>query len=276
MQPRKNARVETRAARTKWPLARWRNTALTFLFVFAVWEIAVRLLSLPLYILPGPSHILIDFVDQWQRILSQAVITGQVILAGYAVAILVSIPLALIIAYSPFIETTIYPLMVVFQIIPKIAVAPLFIVWFGFGFAPKIMLVFLLSFFPIVVAAIAGFKSADPEIMDLARSTGASQWMMFRKIRLPQALPQVFTGLKVGAAMSATAAVVAEFVGSDKGLGYLLLDYNGNIETGKVFAVVILLSLIGIFVYYSVEFAERVTIPWHVSQKVEQGDVKLF
>ena len=252
------------------------NTILTFVMVLVLWEVVVRLLALPLYILPGPSHIAQDFLEQWRRILTQAVFTGQVILIGYAVAVVVSVPLALVIAYSRFIETTVYPLMVVFQIIPKIAIAPLFIIWFGFGLTPKVMLVFLLSFFPIVVAAIAGFKSADPEIMDLARTTGAGQMMMFRKIRLPQALPHIFTGLKVGAAMAATAAVVAEFVGSDKGLGYLLLDYNGHIETGKVFAVVILLSLMGIMVYYSVELLERIAIPWHVSQKEKEAGTRLW
>ncbi len=122
------------------------------------------------------------------------------------------------------------------QIVPKIAIAPLFIIWFGFGFLPKLLLVFLLSFFPIVVSSIAGFKSLDPDVMDLARSTGAGRWRLFVKIRLPQALPDIFTGLKVGAALAATAAVVAEFVASNKGLGYLLLEYNGNLETGMVFA----------------------------------------
>ena len=136
----------------------------------------------------------------------------------------------------------VYPLIVFLQIVPKIAIAPLFIIWFGFGFLPKLLLVFLLSFFPIVVSSIAGFKSLDPDVMDLARSTGAGSWRLFLKIRLPQALPDIFTGLKVGAALAATAAVVAEFVASNKGLGYLLLEYNGNLETGMVFAVIIVLE----------------------------------
>jgi NitT/TauT family transport system permease protein len=161
------------------------------------------------------------------------------------------------------------------QIVPKIAIAPLFIIWFGFGFMPKLLLVFLLSFFPIVVSSIAGFKSVDPDVMDLARSTGAGAWRLFAKIRLPQALPDIFTGLKVGAALAATAAVVAEFVASNKGLGYLLLEYNGNLETPMVFAVIIVLSLIGLAIYYAVEFLERITIPWHVSQRGAKGGVPM-
>jgi NitT/TauT family transport system permease protein len=174
------------------------------------------------------------------------------------------------------VERTIYPLIVFLQIVPKIAIAPLFIIWFGFGFTPKLLLVFLLSFFPIVVAAIAGFKSIDEETMELARSTGASEWMIFRKIRLPHAMPSIFTGLKVAAALSSTAAVVAEFVASDKGLGYLLLQYNGDLETPMVFATIIVLSVVGLIVYYLVELIEKLAIPWHVSQRGEGGGMTMI
>jgi NitT/TauT family transport system permease protein len=180
------------------------------------------------------------------------------------------VPLALSIAYSRMLENAVYPVVVFLQIIPKIAIAPLFIIWFGFGLTPKVLIVFLLTFFPVVVASIAGFKSADPDIMDFARTTGASHWKMFLRIRLPQALPHIFTGLKVGAALASTAAVVAEFVASDRGLGYLLLQYNGNLDTPMVFAVIVLLSLIGLAIYYTVEIVERFTIPWHVSQQSTQ------
>lgn len=247
-------------------VSRHRNVVLVFVALFAVWEILVALLDAPVYILPAPSDVWAGFMTQPGRMLENAYVTVRIIVVGYAVAILVSIPLALLIAFSRFVQTTLYPLLVVFQIIPKIAIAPLFIVWFGFGFMPKIMLVFLLSFFPIVISAIAGFRSLDDEIEDFARSTGASAWRMFVKIRLPNSLPSIFTGLKVGAAMAATAAVVAEFVGSDAGLGYLILEYNGFIETAKVFAAVILLSVAGLLIYYLVEVVERLAIPWHVSQ----------
>jgi len=178
-----------------------------------------------------------------------------------------SIPLAMAIAYSRFVENTIYPVIVFLQIIPKIAIAPLFIIWLGFGLLPKLLIVFLLCFFPIVVSSVAGFKSVDPDVMDFARSTGASPTRMFFKIRLPQALPEIFTGLKIGAALSATAAVVAEFVASDRGLSYLLQQYNGQLETPMVFAIIVLLSLIGLAIYYAVELIERLVIPWHVAQR---------
>jgi NitT/TauT family transport system permease protein len=240
---------------------------IVFAILFALWESAVWLFGVKEYLLPPPSTVWREFAKHHQTVMGGAWITGQEIVAGYLLAIVVSIPLALAVAYSRFMEDAVYPAVVFFQIIPKIAIAPLFIIWFGFGFTPKLLLVFLLCFFPIVVASIAGFKAVDPDIMDFARTTGAGGWKMFAKIRLPQALPDIFTGLKVAAALSATAAVVAEFVASDRGLGYLLLQYNGNLETPMVFAVIVLLSLIGVIVYYIVEIIERFVIPWHVSQQ---------
>jgi len=241
-----------------------------FLLLFVLWEVGVRIFGVKEYLLPPPSKVWTEFLKRYDTVMASAWVTTQEILAGYALAAVVSVPLALWIAYSRFMETAVYPAIVFLQIVPKIAIAPLFIIWFGFGFTPKLLLVFLLSFFPIVVASIVGFKSVDPDIMDFARTTGAGGWRLFAKIRLPQALPHIFTGLKVGAALSATAAVVAEFVASDKGLGYLLLQYNGQLETPMVFAIVVLLSLIGLAVYYAVELLERFAIPWHVSQQREE------
>jgi NitT/TauT family transport system permease protein len=252
-------------------VVRWlRHRMAAFLLAIGLllfWEVAVRLLGVKEYLLPPPSTIWSAFVKRAPVVLDGAWITTQEILGGYLLAVLVSIPFALAVTYSRFMETAVYPVVVFLQIVPKIAIAPLFIIWFGFGYTPKLLIVFLLSFFPIVVSSIAGFKAVDPEIADFARTTGASGWKLFAKIRLPQALPDIFTGMKVGAALSATAAIVAEFVASDRGLGYLLLQYNGNLDTPMVFAVIFLLSLIGLAIYYVVEFIERITIPWHTSQK---------
>ena len=231
-----------------------------------LWEAGVRLLGIKEYLLPPPTKIWTEFAKRSGTVMGGAWVTTQEILGGYLLAVLVSIPFALAVTYSRFMENAVYPVVVFLQIVPKIAIAPLFIIWFGFGYTPKLLIVFLLSFFPIVVSSIAGFKAVDPEIMDFARTTGAGGWKLFARIRLPRALPDIFTGMKVGAALSATAAIVAEFVASDRGLGYLLLQYNGNLDTPMVFAVIFLLSFIGLAVYYTVEFIERITIPWHVSQ----------
>ena len=244
-QPVSIALDEPRAARgaslVAW-LKRRAAPLIVFALLFVLWEFAVHLTGVKEYLLPPPSKVWTEFWKRHDIVTGGAWVTTQEILAGYALAVVVSIPLALAVAYSRFMEHAVYPVIVFLQIIPKIAIAPLFIIWFGFGFTPKLLLVFLLSFFPIVVVEHRGLQIADRDVMDFARTTGAGAWKMFFKIRLPQALPHIFTGLKVGAALAATAAVVAEFVASDRGLGYLLLQYNGQLDTPMVFAIVVLLA----------------------------------
>ena len=266
--------AERRRAFIAW-FTRRGAALLVFVALFLVWELAVHATGIKEYLLPPPSKVWTEFWKRHEIVAGGTWVTTQEILAGYALAIVISIPLALAVAYSRFMEHAVYPMIVFLQIIPKIAIAPLFIIWFGFGFTPKLLLVFLLSFFPIVVSGIAGFKNADRDVLDFARTTGASGLRMFVKISLPQALPHIFTGLKVGAALAATAAVVAEFVASDKGLGYLLLQYNGQLDTPMVFATIVILSLIGLAVYYAVEVVERIAIPWHVSQQATARDATL-
>ena len=238
-----------------------------------VWEAAVRLLHVPVYMLPAPSVILANVGKNWRTLLSAASFTIQPMVMGFLVAVVAGVLIALAIAFSRRVQLVAYPLLVFLQIVPKIAVAPLFIIWFGFGMMPKVLLVFLLSFFPIVVAAITAFRSIEPEIMELARSTGAGRLRTFRMVQLPHALPALFGGFKVAAALAATAAVVAEFVASDRGLGYLLLEYNGNLDTAGSFAAIFILSALGLALYGIVEFLEGITVPWHVSRRRLSGDV---
>jgi NitT/TauT family transport system permease protein len=246
-------------------------TATVAVFLLA-WEIAARAFNLPAYILPAPTEIFAELVNRRLQYWNAALFTLQPMLIGFGCAVVIGIALALLVAFSKSMEKTVYPLLIFFQIVPKIAVAPLFIIWFGFGLVPKVLLVFLLSFFPVVVSAITAFRSVDPDIMDLARSTGAGRWRTFVKVKVPHALPTLFTGIKVAAALSATAAVVAEFVASDRGLGYLLLEANGNLNTSMAFGSVFVLTALGFALYAAVEIAEQLLIPWHVSQR-SQSDV---
>lgn len=254
----------------------WRDGVISFLVVFGVWELAARLLKIPTYILPPPSQIWTDFLQRYPRMLDAVATTTWEIVLGFCLSVVVSIPLAVLVSYSRSIERAILPIIVALQIIPKIAIAPLFIIWFGFGLAPKLLLVFLLCFFPIVVSATAGLRSVPADILDLARSTGTTELLIFRKIRLPHAMPSIFTGLKVAATLATTAAIVAEFVASDRGLGYMLLEFNGNLETSMVFATVILLSFIGVILYSIVEVVERRVVSWHVSQRSQAGSNPLI
>jgi NitT/TauT family transport system permease protein len=257
-------------------LGRFEQTArlaLTFAGFLVAWEIVVRLAGIPAYILPPPSQILADLWRRLPRLATAAMYTLQPMVLGFLSAVIFGVALALVIAFSRRLEGIVYPLLVFFQIIPKIAIAPLFIIWFGFGLTPKVLLVFLLSFFPVVVSAITAFRSVDADIVDLARSTGASRLRTFWKVQLPHALPTLFTGFKVAAALSATAAVVAEFVASDNGLGFLLLEYNGALDTSMTFATIIVLSALGLALYGIVEMIEHFAIPWHISRRREPAPI---
>lgn len=238
-----------------------------------LWEVLARVLHIPSYILPPPTVILADGAGKWRSLLGGASYTVQPMLLGFIAAIVLGVLIALGIAFSRSVQALAYPLLVFLQIVPKIAVAPLFIIWFGFGLMPKVLLVFLLSFFPVVVAATTAFASIEPEIMELARATGAGRLRTFRMVQLPHALPALFGGFKVAAALAATAAVVAEFVASDRGLGYLLMEYNGNLDTPMAFAAIFVLSAMGLALYGAVELLEGIAVPWHVSRRRLSGDV---
>lgn len=247
------------------------KTIASFVGLLLLWEACVYLFDVKVYILPAPSIVLQALVAKSGTIATSAWYTAQPMLIGFALAVVVGIALALAFAVSRLFEAIVYPQIVFLQIIPKIAVAPLFMIWFGYGLTSKVLVVFLLSFFPVVISAVQAFRSIDLEIMDLARVTGASAWRTFWKVQVPHAMPTLFTGIKVAAALAATAAVVAEFVSSDRGLGYLLVDYTNRFDTPGVFAAILVLSLMGLLLYGAVELAERVTIPWHVSRRAVEG-----
>ena len=248
----------------------WR-TMLGFAIVLLLWEVLVRALGIKLYILPPPSTVLVTLWAKRATLGTAAWYTAQPMLIGYGCAVVVGVALALSFALSRLVESIVYPQIVFLQIIPKIAIAPLFMIWFGYGLTSKVLIVLLLSFFPVVVSAVQAFRSMDPDIRDLTRITGASPLRMFFRVQVPHALPTMFTGFKVAAALASTAAVVAEFVSSDRGLGYLLVDYTNRFDTPGVFAAILLLSVMGLTLYAVVEAVERISIPWHVSQRIDAG-----
>jgi NitT/TauT family transport system permease protein len=160
-----------------------------------------------------------------------------------------------------------YPIILFAQVIPKIAIAPLFVVWLGFGLEPKIWVAVLMAFFPIVVSGMAGLRSVDPEILELTSTMGANPFKTFLKVRLPASLPQLFSGLKVAATLAVTGAVVGEFVGANEGLGYVILQANGNIDTAMLFAALIIMSLLGILLFAIIQIAEWFLVPWQASRR---------
>lgn len=240
---------------------------LAFVVLLATWEILVIVLKVPEYILPAPSRFLQRVVSDRELLWTHTLRTGSEVLMGFALATVISIPLALAIVSVRFLQRALYPIIVFFQLVPKIAVAPLFIVWFGFGPTPKVLLTFLLSFFPILVDSMTGFRAIEPRLFYLTRSMGATRWQTFWHVRLPAALPFIFSGLKVAAVFSVTAAIVGEFVGANAGLGYLLLRGTSYLDTELIFAVLVVLSIMGLVLSYAVELAEHVAMPWREHEK---------
>jgi len=240
------------------------------LVFLAVWEAGVAISKAPAYLLPPPTTIVKVFFDELPKLLFHGWVTAYEMLVGYALAVGIAIPLAIAITASQRFDRFVMPTLLFFQVVPKVAIAPLFLVWFGVGALPKVLVAFLISFFPIVIDAAVGLRSMSIEMNDLARSMGATKMQAFLRFRLPTSLPYLFSGLKVAATLAVAGAVVGEFVGADKGLGYLLLVTNSNLETALMFATLFALTIIGLAFFYAVERLEALLIPWHVSHRVRE------
>jgi NitT/TauT family transport system permease protein len=241
--------------------------AAAIVLVLAAWESLTRLGAAPSYALPAPTEVALALVQQWPMLMSNAVSTTVAIVSGFALSVVAGIALAVLISSSRIFEKSLYPLLVGSQAIPKLALAPLFVVWFGFGLLPKVIMTFLIAVFPIVVSTVQGIASVETELEFLSRSMGLSPYRTFRMIRLYRALPSIFAGLKVAITLAVVGAVVGEFVGSDRGLGTLLLRAIGVVNTPLLFAGLIVLTVLAVVLFGLIELLERFAIPWHVSQR---------
>lgn len=241
--------------------------------LIAIWHLAVSYLGVPAYLLPPPASVATRLWQDFAFLLGHSGATLVATVGGFLLSVVVGIPLGMILVASRVLDRAIMPLLVISQSFPKVAIAPLIVIWFGLGFLPKILIAFSVAFFPVVVGTIAGMKSLDPDMYDLARTMQATKASIFLRIRLPFAMPQILSGVKVAVAFATVGAVVAEWVGADRGLGYLLLWSNANMDTSLLFSVLVCLMIIGVILYYIVEFLERRLMPWHVS--VRADDVHL-
>jgi NitT/TauT family transport system permease protein len=235
--------------------------------LFLFWEFACRAFAIPRYILPAPSAISVELWKQRGVLLVNSVPTLEVIILGFVTAIAIGLPIAILIVWSRPLNLTLYPILISSQTVPKVAIAPLLVLWLGYGLLPKILVTFLICFFPITIDAVVGLRSVPTETLLLARSMGASGWKTFTKIKLPHALPNIFAGLKVAITLAVVGSIVAEFVGTDRGLGYLLMQATGNLDTTFMFAVLVVLMVLGMILYLSIEWLELIFIPWHVSKR---------
>ncbi|WP_405431158.1 ABC transporter permease [Micromonospora sp. NBC_00617] len=265
--PKAVAAPETSAATTYRP-RRLRKLAWdlipvgVFAAIVALWAGAVEAFDIPSYLLPSPQETFARMANDFPLLWENTGVTLTEIVAGLGITIVTAIPLGLMIALSRVARQVVYPPVVFMQLVPKIAIAPLFVVWIGFGMESKILLTILMTFFPLLVASISGFRILDDRMLYLTKSMGASRWQTFRYLRFPSALPVIFSGLKTSATLAATAALVAEFVGANTGLGYLLLQGTSTLDTTLIFAVLVVLTIIGIALNYLVELVEWLLTPW--------------
>ena len=243
----------------------------TALLIFAVWEGVARSGWVPSLILPAPSIIIVTMVRQLPVILQMAGVTALEFLLGFALSVAIGVPLGALVVYSRAVELAFYPLIVAFQSMPKAAVAPIFIVWLGTGISSKILIAFAIAFFPVLVDTVVGLRSAQPETIHLVRSMGGSSLHVFWYVRMPNALPAIFAGLKVASTLSVVGAIVGEFVSSDRGLGYLVLVANGQLEMPLMFACVLMLTILGVAFYFAIELIEKYVVRWHVSARQIEG-----
>jgi NitT/TauT family transport system permease protein len=217
--------------------------------------------------LPAPSLIIAKGWADIPLLVKYTLITGVESVIGFIVAAVLAVPLGLFINFSTVLRHTLYPFCVSLEMTPKIAFAPLFISWLGFGLLPKIIIVFLVCFFPVVLNAILAFGSLSEELTRFCRSTGADPWRTFIKVRLPAALPQIFVGLKYAAINATVGATIAEFIGSDQGLGFYIQISTGNMRPDLAFAAIFFLTALGLAMFGAVTLVERFVIPWDISQR---------
>jgi NitT/TauT family transport system permease protein len=234
----------------------------TLLGALVVWEIATRVFHIPRFIMPAPSAILGEGWEWRYRFIGHTWVTLYETLGGFALSVAVGVPLAVMIVYSPALKRALYPLIVLTQSVPKIAIAPVLLLVTGHGELPKVIVAFLVAFFPIVIDTATGLAATPPELLDLSRSYRASAFKTFLKVRLPMAMPFFFAGAKVAITLSVIGAVVGEFVGSDRGLGYVILSATSYWKTELAFSSMILLSLMAIVLFGAVSLVERLVCPW--------------
>lgn len=237
--------------------------AVTMVLLLLVWEVVVRAFQVSPVILPPPSAALLFIWKNPGLLLTHTYATTYEIVLGFLLAIVVGLAFSVVMIHSKLMNEALYPLLVLSQMIPKVAVAPLILLWLGYGILPKVVIAFTIAFFPIVINGVSGLTSIDPEMLDLLKVLKASRPQILIKIRIKNSLPYLFDGLKIAITLAVIGAIVAEFIGGDTGLGYLIIVSNANINTTMMFAALIVLSALGMLLFALIMVAERFAIPWH-------------
>jgi ABC-type nitrate/sulfonate/bicarbonate transport system permease component len=249
---------------------RWLPALLIVIALLGIWEAWVRLFDVQKWLLPAPSIIARTLVEDAPLLFGHTRATLLEVIAGFGLSLTVGVILASSIALSKTLERAIYPFLIASQTIPIIVIAPLLLIWVGYGLTPKVIVVALIAFFPIVVNMVDGLKSVDRDMVNLLRTLGANRWQIFLKAQVPTSLPFLFSGVRVAIAVSVIGAVIGEWVGSSEGLGYLMIRSKPQFLTERVFAAITILSAMGIGLFVLVGLFERFAIPWWRSSRNQE------
>lgn len=243
------------------------KSILMFLCFLGIWQLGVMVFQIKIFVLPSPLKVLEALFSPevspqynwWRHILA----TGEEIVFSFLLTVVLSIGLSIVIVWSKLMNKLIMPIIVLFNSLPKIALAPLFLIWFGYGLVPNIMVATLVAFFPVVINTTTGLKAVDDDLLDLVHYLNASKAQVFLKIRIPNSLPYIFAGIKISATMCVVGAIIGEFIASERGLGYLLRDAQAFIDTPVMFACLLLLSVMGLLFFSAIGMLEKVFMPWN-------------
>lgn len=230
------------------------------LAVIVLWQVLVDAFQVPKFVLPSPLAVIKTLGQSNYSWLSNTAVTAAEIAGGFALGALVGVGMAVLFCWSPLLSLALLPLFVTLNMIPKVALGPLFIVWFSYGIFPNILIAFSICFFPILLTTARGLNEVEPDLLDLVKSLRGSRWTLFRKIQLPGALPYVFSGMKVGAVLAVAGAVVGEFIASERGLGYLMIQVQASLDTPAMLMAVVLLTMLGVALYGLVLGCERLFV----------------
>ena len=239
------------------------------LVVIILWEIICRAFQVPEFILPAPIAIIGRVFAEWQLLAAHAWVTLSEMMLGFALAVIIGVLAAILVTTSDRVKDVAMPLIVITQLIPKIAIAPVILIWFGYGISSKVVIAFLIAVFPIVIDMATGLTMIERELIELLRSLGASRWKIFVKAQIPNSLPHLFSGMRVSITLAMIGAVVGEFVGGSEGLGYIIVVGTSELKTALVFAAIFVLTAVGFLLFALIGWVERLVIPWSASERDE-------
>jgi putative hydroxymethylpyrimidine transport system permease protein len=259
--------ADSPAARKPSRLAKfWRNYGLAVLFVLVMiglWEAYVRVFHVPKYLFASPSQIAVSFKNDWSSILWPATwISSREVLVGFAISVVFGVGIAVLLHMFGPLRRAVYPLLISSQTIPVVVIAPILVILLGFGILPKLVIVALICFFPIVVNGLDGLRSVDDDFIRMMKTLDASRWAIFKRIEFPAALPSIFSGMRIAATFAAIGAVFGEYAGASGGLGYVIQEATPNLQTARIFAAIMILTLIALLLFGLVSLLERVLVPW--------------